>query len=63
MKCAIDNGYKVIRILQESVLSDSFDWKNELLTTFSLSQIEDSPSVFYLGDDECNSYDCYKKSS
>ena len=63
MTCAINKGYKVIRILQEPVLKDSIDWQNELLTTFSLSQIEDSPKVFYLGDDTCKSYNCYKKST
>ena len=63
MKCAIDKGYKVIRILQEPVFKDSIDWQSDLLVTFSLSQLDDSTNVFYLGDDTCKSYDCYKKST
>jgi len=32
-KCANDNGYSVIRILQEDVLNDTYDWKKELYKT------------------------------
>jgi very-short-patch-repair endonuclease len=31
MKCANDNGYSVVRILQEDVLCDTYDWKTELM--------------------------------
>jgi very-short-patch-repair endonuclease len=31
MKCANDNGYSVIRILQEDVYYDNYDWLKELL--------------------------------
>ena len=27
---ALDNGYSVIRIIQEDVLNDTYDWYNEL---------------------------------
>jgi len=30
MKCANDNSYSVIRILQEDVFYDSYDWLSEL---------------------------------
>jgi hypothetical protein len=30
MKCANDNNYSVIRILQEDVFYDTFDWINEI---------------------------------
>jgi hypothetical protein len=30
MKCANDNNYSVIRILQEDVFYDSYDWLYEL---------------------------------
>jgi len=30
MKCANDNNYSVIRILQEDVFYDSYDWLSEL---------------------------------
>ena len=29
---ALDNGYSVIRIIQEDVLNDTYDWYNELYT-------------------------------
>lgn len=29
-KCANDNGYSVIRILQEDVFYDTYDWSKEL---------------------------------
>ena len=29
-KCANENGYSVIRILQEDVWNDDYDWLNEL---------------------------------
>ena len=31
MQCALTNGYSVIRILQEEVYANKFDWKKELL--------------------------------
>jgi very-short-patch-repair endonuclease len=31
MKCAMENGYKMIRILQENVWQDKNDWKSKLL--------------------------------
>ena len=30
MKCAIDNGFSVIRIFQPDVWNDSYDWLTEL---------------------------------
>ena len=30
-KCANDNGYSIIRVLQEDVLCDKYDWKTELI--------------------------------
>ena len=30
MKCAYENGYSIIRILQEDVFHNRFDWINEL---------------------------------
>ena len=31
MQCALTNGFSIIRILQEDVYSNKFDWKKELL--------------------------------
>ena len=33
MKCANSNGFSVIRILQEDVYYDTYDWLDELCTT------------------------------
>lgn len=30
MKCANDNNYSVIRILQEDVFNDTYDWLSQL---------------------------------
>jgi very-short-patch-repair endonuclease len=39
-KCANDNGYFIIRLLQEDVFNDKYDWKTELFTLlFSLPQV------------------------
>ena len=35
MKCAITNGYKIIRITQEDVWKDTFDWQEKLLEGLS----------------------------
>jgi len=31
MKCANENGYSIIRIVQEDVFKDKYDWLQELL--------------------------------
>ena len=31
MKCALSNGFSVIRITQEDIYNETIDWKNELL--------------------------------
>jgi hypothetical protein len=38
MILAIDNGFTIIRILQEDVYHDKYDWKTELLGTISTGQ-------------------------
>ena len=35
MKCANENGFSVIRILQEDVYYDRYDWLSELITTIN----------------------------
>jgi hypothetical protein len=30
MKCANENGYSIIRLLQEDVYSDKYDWLSEI---------------------------------
>jgi very-short-patch-repair endonuclease len=31
MKCANENGYSMIRIIQEDIFKDKYDWLKELL--------------------------------
>ncbi len=49
MKCAINNGYSVIRILQEDVYYDRHNWKNVL--TNHIKQY-DKPCVIFLSDSD-----------
>ena len=49
MKLAQENGYTVIRIFQEDVLYDSYDWKTQLMN--ALIQY-DSPTCLYMSKDE-----------
>ena len=44
--CATDNGYSIIRLLQEDVLYDNFDWKTMLLDEINLQR--DIPAVITL---------------
>jgi len=53
MKCANDNGYSVIRLLQEDVWNDTNNWKNNLKKSIKKYDI---PTNLFFGD--C--YDNYK---
>jgi hypothetical protein len=47
MEKANENGYSVIRIIQEDILFDTFDWKTELnKTIISLIEIEIPQNIF-----------------
>lgn len=35
MKCANENGYSMIRIVQEDVFKDKYDWLQELLVNIN----------------------------
>ena len=48
-KCANDNDYSVIRILQEDVLNDTYDWLKDLCNT--IEEIKN-------GDEVVNAYLC-----
>lgn len=55
MKQALKHGYSVIRILQEDIWNDSYDWKNILRDC--IKKYKD-PSCIYLS--EADDYACYK---
>jgi len=46
MKCANDNNFSVIRILQDDVYHDKFDWLNELIT--NIEYLKKSRKYLYL---------------
>ena len=47
-KCANDNGYSIIRILQEDVYYDKYDWFIELQKAIDSLKIIDKPINIYL---------------
>lgn len=53
MKCAFENGYRVIRLIQNDVLKNIFDWKTELLNAINSSEQ-------YILICKNNEYDKYK---
>jgi very-short-patch-repair endonuclease len=57
MKCAILNNYKIIRISQEDVWHERFDWKEQLLKGLSEENVED---VLYISND-INIYNNHKE--
>jgi very-short-patch-repair endonuclease len=57
-KCANDNGYSVIRILQEDVFYDTYDWLKELCETIEEIKNGDEIANFYLCKND--EYSIYK---
>jgi very-short-patch-repair endonuclease len=47
-KCANDNGYSIIRIIQEDVFYDCYDWEKELCETIEELKIGDEIANVYL---------------
>jgi hypothetical protein len=52
MRCANENGYSVIRILQEDVWFDRYDWKSELLKV--IQQYSYPNNIYLCKNDEYN---------
>lgn len=57
MKCALENNYTVIRLVQEEVYKDSFDWKKIILEL--ISKIYDTPKIIYISQNK-TLYDNHK---
>ena len=56
-ECANNNGYSVIRLLQEDVLYDTYDWIKELCNTIEEIKKSDEITNFYLcKNDEYNKF-------
>jgi very-short-patch-repair endonuclease len=57
MKCTSDNGFSVIRILQEDVFYDRYDWLNELITNIEKIINENKvQNIFMSKNDEYKNY-------
>ena len=53
MKCANDNGFSIIRILQDDVYYDRYDWLNELLLNIEKITNENTvQNIFMCKNDE-----------
>jgi very-short-patch-repair endonuclease/ribosome maturation factor RimP len=57
MKCAIEHGYKIIRVFQEDIYYNNVDWKHLLQTAIN----DNNSHVTYISKN-CNLYDDYKTS-
>lgn len=57
MKCAIENGYSIIRISQEDIYYNNINWQNELKN--NIKQY-DYPKIIYISQNK-NLYDKYQK--
>jgi len=57
MKCANENNYSVIRILQEDVFYNKYDWLEELIKTIeNLSKSNKRQNVFLCKNEEYNDF-------
>ena len=48
MKCANENGFSVIRILQEDILKDKYDWLSELIYNIDKIVLENEVQNIYM---------------
>ena len=57
MKCANENGFSVIRIIQTDVLYDVYDWKEELYN--NIEQVKNDKIIKIMYMCKNNEYDVY----
>ena len=48
MKCANENGYSMIRIVQEDVFKDKYDWLQDLLENINKIVLEKKVQHIYM---------------
>ncbi len=48
MKCANENGFSVIRIIQEDIFHNKYDWLNELILNITQIQEENVVQNIYM---------------
>jgi very-short-patch-repair endonuclease len=57
MKCANENGYSVIRILQEDVYNDTYDWTNELKSNIEkIKKEKNIQNIYMCNNNEYNDH-------
>lgn len=60
MKKALENGYSIIRISQEDIWYDKYDWKNDTINCIcNFINLYKIPTVFYLSNNK-KLYNNYK---
>ena len=56
-KCANENGYSVIRLLQEDVFNDSYDWNKELCEAIeNIKNNNDTKNIYLCKNNEYKDY-------
>jgi very-short-patch-repair endonuclease len=48
MKCANDNGYSIIRILQDDIYNNRYDWLSEIITNIEKLTTENKVQNIYM---------------
>jgi len=48
MKCANDNGYSMIRILQDDIFFDRYDWLKEIIQNIEIISIDNRVQNLYM---------------
>jgi len=52
MKCANDNGYSMIRILQDDIFFDRYDWLKEVIKNIEIISIDRVQNLYMCKKDE-----------
>lgn len=52
MKCANDNGYSMIRILQDDIFFDRYDWLREIIQNIEIISIDRVQNLYMCKKDE-----------
>ena len=56
MNCANENGFSIIRILQDDVFKDKYEWLDELMKNIEMLKAD---SVINIYMSKGNEYDCF----
>ena len=56
MKCANENGYSIIRILQYDILKDKYDWLAELIQHIEIISIDEVQNLYMCKNNEYKNF-------